>query len=282
MAKLSRRALFQWLARALALTAAGVLSGAFYITRLEPRWVHITRLTLAIPRLPEDFEGFRLVQLSDLHCDPVPLADLQAALTLAQNLRPDLFVLTGDYVLRSAASIFDLAPALAGLQAPHGVMAVLGNHDYWTNARTVHRGLTSAGITTLVNQGVMLRRGAGQLYIAGVDDGWSGAPDLASALADCPAETPAIVLWHEPDFADETAREARVVLQLSGHSHGGQVRLPGLGALVLPQFGRKYDMGLYQVGGLWHYTNRGLGYIWPPVRFNCPPEITAVTLTRAG
>lgn len=280
MAKLSRRTVFRWLARTLAVTAASTLTGAFYVTRVEPRWVQITRLTLVIPRLPPAFEGFRLVQLSDLHCGLVPVADLQAALGMAQNLHPDLFVLTGDYVVdTAAASIFELAPALAGLQAPQGVWAVLGNHDYWSDVQVVRQGLAHAGVPLLVNQGVMLTRGAANLYLAGVDDGWSGQPDLVGALSACPAHVPALVLWHEPDMADATARDPRVVLQLSGHSHGGQVRLPGLGALVLPRWGRKYAMGLYQVGGMWHYTNRGLGYIWPPVRFNCPPEITELTLS---
>lgn len=281
MAKLSRRTVFRWLARTVALTAAGVLGGAFYATRVEPRWVQITRLALVIPRLPLAFDGLRLVQLSDLHCGMAPVAELEAALNLAQSLQPDLFVLTGDYVVDDAASVFALVPALSSLRAPHGVWAVLGNHDYWSDVRVVKQGLTQAGVSVLVNQGVMLTRGTANLYLAGVDDGWSGQPNLAEALAACPAEVPALVLWHEPDLADETARDRRAVLQLSGHTHGGQVRLPGVGALALPRLGRKYDMGLYQVGGMWHHTNRGLGCVRLPVRFNCPPEITELTL-RAG
>ncbi len=281
MAKLSRRAVFRWLARTVAVTAVGALGGTFYATRLEPRWVQITRLALVIPRLPAAFDGLRVVQLSDLHCGLVPLDYLQATLRTAQNLHPDVWVLTGDYVVDNAASLLALAPALAGLRAPHGVWAVLGNHDYWSDVQVVRQGLAQGGVSLLLNQGVMLTQGTANLYLAGVDDGWSGQPNLGAALAACPPDVPAVVLWHEPDLADETARDPRAVLQLSGHSHGGQVRLPGLGALALPRLGRKYDMGLYQVGGMWHYTNRGLGYVWPPVRFNCPPEITELTL-RVG
>jgi uncharacterized protein len=206
---------------------------------------------------------------------------VQKAVTLANGLQPDLIVLTGDYVLESEESIFELAPALAALNARYGIFTVLGNHDLWTNAKTVRRGLQQAGLPVLINEGVSLSVGPAELYLAGLDDGWSGQPDLKPALAQLPPDTPAILLAHEPDLADTFALDGRISLQLSGHSHGGQVRLPGLGAPVLPYLGQKYDQGLYQVGSMWLYTNRGIGLGPAPIRFNCPPEITEITLVSA-
>ena len=111
-----------------------------------------------------------------------------------------------------------------------------------------------------------------------LDDAWSGEPDLADALADAPQGVPVVLMAHEPDFADEWSVDKRVSLQLSGHSHGGQVRLPGLGIPMLPQHARRYPAGLYRVNGMWLYTTRGVGMVGPPVRFNCRPEITLFTL----
>jgi predicted MPP superfamily phosphohydrolase len=132
----------------------------------------------------------------------------------------------------------------------------------------------------LDNSGVALSAGGSQLYLAGVDDCWSGAPDLELALDGAPAAAPVVLLAHEPDFADTFALDGRVSLQLSGHSHCGQVRLPGIGALVLPTYGQKYDAGLNKASNMWVYTTRGIGVIGPPVRFNCPPEITEIMLVR--
>jgi hypothetical protein len=133
----------------------------------------------------------------------------------------------------------------------------------------------------LVNQGIAVEHNGGLVYLAGLDDGWSGHPDLDTALQGAPDQAPVVLLCHEPDLADRYAADGRVALQLSGHSHGGQVRLPGKGPLVLPFLGRKYDFGLYHVGGMWLYTNRGLGCISVPYRYNCPPEVTHFTLVRA-
>lgn len=118
------------------------------------------------------------------------------------------------------------------------------------------------------------------IYLAGLDDIWSGRPDLQAALDQAPPNTPIILLAHEPDFADTASLDCRIVLQLSGHSHGGQVRLPGVGAPILPPLGRKYDQGLYKINDMWLYTTRGVGLGRIPIRINCSPEITEITLTR--
>jgi len=132
----------------------------------------------------------------------------------------------------------------------------------------------------LVNQGVELNIAGAPLYLAGLDDGWSGKPDLAAALRHAPASAPVILLLHEPDLADRVSSDPRISLQLAGHSHGGQIRLPKIGALVLPYLAMKYDQGLYRVRDMWLYTNRGIGVTNEPIRYNCPPEITLFTLLK--
>ncbi|RME72124.1 MAG: metallophosphoesterase [Chloroflexi bacterium] len=263
--------------------AGGLLStvgGYLYSTRLEANLLTIERVAIRLPHLPPALEGFRIVQLSDIHLHPFTQIEfVQAAVEQVNRMRPDLVALTGDYVLRRAESIFELAPVLGRLNARYGVVAILGNHDLWTSAAIVRQGLAGAGLPVLVNQGQTITVGRAVLYVAGVDDGWSGRPDLAAALSARPAEATTILLAHEPDLADDFAADGRVDLQLSGHSHGGQVRFPGIGAPILPYLGQKYDMGLYRLGQMWLYTNRGLGVIGPPVRFNCPPEVTEFTLT---
>jgi hypothetical protein len=247
----------------------------------------LERVTIPIAGLPPALEGLRIVQMSDLHLHPyTQIGLIEQAVDLANRLEPDLVALTGDYVLSSGASILELAPVLGRLRARLGVFAVLGNHDMWKGPRTITQELEQAGITVFANAGraLQIERGdeRGTLYLAGLSDGLTGHPDLRHALRDMPSNATCILLMHVPDVADEYAADGRVALQLSGHSHGGQVRLPGRGALILPPMGVKYDHGLYRVGDMWLYTNRGIGVTGPPVRFNCRPEVTQITLTTTS
>jgi hypothetical protein len=265
----------------LSLTGGG-LGGYYYVSQAEPHWPKVERIQIPLKNLDSALDGFKIVHLSDLHLFPYTTLDfIKAAVGAIQSLQPDLIALTGDYVLESAEAIFDLGPVLAGLNPRYGLYAVLGNHDLWTDRRVVRQGLEQQGIPVLTNTGRAIGVGRAALYVAGVDDGWSGQPDLAAALAGRPDHTPTLLLAHEPDQVDSFSADGRVSLQLSGHTHGGQVRLPGLGAPILPHLGRKYDQGLYRVNDTWLYTNRGLGVIWPPIRFNCRPEITEITLVGA-
>lgn len=272
---MKRRNFLKW---AGLLTVGGGLAavGSYqYATRIGPTRLVVEHLSLPVAALPPALDGFKIVQLSDIHLYPhTSLEFVQQAIAQVNTLGADIVVLTGDYVLQQASDINDLAVALADLEVKQGVYAVLGNHDLWTDAQTVQRGLERRDIPVLRNHAVKLAEG---LYLGGVDDVWSGKPDLTVTLADVPADVATVMLVHEPDWADVVAQDGRVSLQLSGHSHGGQVRIPGYGAPILPPYGEKYDMGLYQVQDMWLYTNRGLGVI-APVRFNCPPEITAITL----
>ncbi len=138
------------------------------------------------------------------------------------------------------------------------------------------------GLPILINQGLSLAVKQEILYLAGLDDGWSGQPDLKAALDKLPAGAPVILLVHEPDLADRFSLDGRVSLQLSGHSHGGQIRLPKIGSVILPYMAWKYDKGLYKINDMWLYTTIGIGVTNEPVRFNCPPEVAEITLVRAA
>jgi uncharacterized protein len=255
---------------------------------VEPRDLQPRRVTVLLRRLPEAFDGFRIAQISDIHFGPyMGRAGLERAVRLAESFHPDLLALTGDFVSHpwhkpngraGAMFIEPCADALAQLKGTR-MVAVLGNHDHSNGAKIVEAGLKQREISVPRNASLPLERGPDRLWIAGIDDAWVGRADLPRALTGIPKDEATILLAHEPDFADQATRFP-VDLQLSGHSHGGQVRLPGVGALVLPEMAQKYPMGLNRVGALQVYTNVGLGVINPPVRFLCPPEVTFLTLFK--
>ena len=163
------------------------------------------------------------------------------------------------------------------MRAPFGLWAVMGNHDAFTDPLRVTRALRAEGIQVLTNQSIPIEHNGGRFWLGGVDDVLEGTADLDVTFHQVPANEPTILLAHEPDYADSVASYP-VDLQLSGHTHGGQVRLPFLGPLYLVNLGRKYVWGLYKIGELTLYTNPGLGTVGVPVRWNCPPEITLLTL----
>ena len=265
-----------------ALAAVGLVGGAMWTLGVDPRQLVVRRVTARIPDLPAALDGFTIGQLSDLHAGRLVSEDcIRHAADVAMSLRPDLIALTGDYVWRGAENAETCARALSVLKAPYGVYGVLGNHDYWTgDVARVTRSLTDIGVTMLVNDSTRLEAGGTAWWLCGVDDVWSGKPDLETTLAGVPEQVFRLLLCHEPDYAD-TAAEHGIPLQLSGHSHGGQVRLPLLGAPVLPYLGRKYPIGLQRAGAsTLVYTNVGVGTTVPPVRLNCRPEVTHLTLRR--
>ena len=242
----------------------------------------VDKVPIRLQGLHPALEGFTILQMTDLHLYPLTQPELiKKSVAIANSLNPDLVVLTGDYVWRYLDAIDELAPILAALNARHGVYSTLGNHDYWLDPDVIKTTMEDAGLPVLVNQGLPISQGSGTFYLGGLDDGWGGNPDLEMTLDGAPADVPVVLLCHEPDLADQYSLDGRVSLQLSGHTHGGQIRLPGIGALILPYLGRKYDFGLYKVNHMLLYTNRGIGVISEPVRYNCPPEITQFTLQRA-
>lgn len=277
---MTRRAFLKWMGALGVTTGAGAL-GAAYAWNVEPHQIQVERVQIALPRLPSAFEGMTIAHLSDLHLGPyVSQEHLVTAVRMTNELKPDAIVLTGDLVNSSWHYIEPCAEIVSKFEAPLGVYAVLGNHDYWVGYLNLTlSSLRKTGVTLLRNQTVPLTRGRSTLYFVGIDDLWLRLANIQRALQNVPHNACKIALMHEPDFAD-IAAQAEIDLQLSGHSHGGQVRLPFFGPLILPKYGEKYPMGFYRVGNFTRlYTTRGIGVLPPGVRFNCPPEITFITLT---
>jgi predicted MPP superfamily phosphohydrolase len=256
----------------------------------ESNYPHVVRQEITLNRLPQAFDGFTIAQLSDFHYEHhFSAVPIRKSVEIVNGLRPDLTVLTGDFVtvpifdrerfLRSSAeTVLSCAAILGGIQGPS--YAILGNHDAEANPPLIVRALQDHDIPVLRNRSLPIERGNGRVWLAGIDDLLRGTPRIQTTLQGIPPDETTILLAHEPDFADEAARFP-VDLQLSGHSHGGQVWIPGIGAPWLPPMSRKYPRGLYRVGNLTLYTNMGIGTIRAPIRINCPPEVTLITL-RAG
>jgi predicted MPP superfamily phosphohydrolase len=271
------------------ITALNLFLGGFgYSTLVEPARLEVVQLTLQLPRLAPSFSGFRLLQISDIHMGGwMNRARLERVISAVEAQSADLIVITGDFVMgfgwddAKQASLDELVEAFSELAKTHKILAVLGNHDYWSNVSAVRAALATCGISNLSNDVYTLSRDGDLLHIAGVDDIRVNRHRLDAVLEKLPQQGAAILLAHEPDFADRSAETGRFDLQLSGHTHGGQIVIPFLGAPVLPYLGRKYPSGLYRVGTMWQYTNRGVGMARLPVRINCRPEITVFTLEGA-
>ncbi|HET7442412.1 MAG TPA: metallophosphoesterase [Terriglobales bacterium] len=269
---------------------AGVGTAAAFVESEHPRLV---RVEIALPRLPQKLDGFTIAQLSDFHYDEyfsrTPIA---TAVKMVNALNPDMVALTGDFVTvplataeverapKAARDAVPCAQLLGGLRARCGSFAVLGNHDESSDPDEVTAALQQSDIRVLRNQALPVEREGERFWLAGINDALWGEADLKKTLRDVPAEAATVLLCHEPDFADEAANYP-VDLQLSGHSHGGQVRLPLIGPPFLPPMARKYPWGLRRVGRMMLYTNCGVGTIRIPVRWNCPPEVTLIIL-RSG
>lgn len=268
--------LFQKIGLALSL----LLLAVYYVHDLEPSWVEVRNVSMPLPHLATEFSGYRIVQLSDIHADRWMTAKrIRKIVERVNRMHPDLVVLTGDFVTRNAPRFAPNLTVLNALRPVDRTLAILGNHDAWTDPALIQKTLETAGIPVLNNRVVTLDRPSAQLHIAGVGDVWAQRDRLDEVLAALPSTGAAILLAHEPDFADTSAATGRFDLQLSGHSHGGQIHVPFM-KRVLPPLAHKYPLGQYQVGSMIQYTNRGLGSSGIPIRFNCRPEITIFTLQK--
>ena len=276
-------------AAAASIAAAGAVTvGSDAIFR-EPNHPRLERVEVLLQKLPARLDGFTIAQLSDFHYDPhFTATPIEAAVNVVNGLNADLAVLCGDYVtapllgarrgwLRAAEAADPCARLLGRLRTRLGVVAVLGNHDAFTDPGHVTRALEVEGIRVLRNQSIPIEHNGASFWLAGVNAVLGGGANIHEALRGVPGSKAVVLLCHEPDFADQVARFG-VDLQLSGHSHGGQVRLPLVGPLYLPPLARKYPWGLRRIGPMLLYTNCGIGTIRIPVRWNCPPEITVFTL----
>lgn len=299
-----------------------VLSFIIYIYHIEPNWIEVKNIDLNLPNLSQEFEGWKIVQVSDIHISEwMTEKRLENIVNLINEQTPDIVVLTGDFFSQytsysrriNRASIsylnehpslfkrilnktglykstweeksFDddrqiLSNTLIKLKPRYKSFSVLGNHDYGTNFSLVEQGLKDANIINLKNDVYIFENNNNYLNIAGVDDIMFRKDNLDLVLEKLPKTGVNILLAHEPDFAPQSAATNRFEVQLSGHSHGGQVSIPFFGAPFLPPYGEIYINGLYKVKNMIQYTNRGVGMAYPYIRFNCRPEITIFTLRR--
>ncbi len=274
----------------------------------EMNWIfsaplRVETMTIAIADLSTSLKGTKLVQLSDLHYDGVRLSEdlLAQAIEASNQAEPDLVLLTGDYVTDDPTPINQLVQRLKHLQSRAGIYAVLGNHDlhYHRSKAQVIDALSSIGVRVLWNA-IAYPLGS-ELAVVGVPDLWSREFNPAPVMNQLDPKTPRIVLSHNPDTA-ELLQQWRVDLQLSGHTHGGQVVIPGFGPAPIlmdklqPHIPKRmqrwipfmractrvvrhweWAQGLHQVGNNQLYVNRGLGS-YEPGRLFCPPEVTVITL----
>jgi len=263
---------------AAAVGAVGLV-GLAYATMHEPRSPRLEQVSLALPNLPAALDGLRIGQMSDLHLGMrFSHENSRWAVRQMATHRPDLIVFTGDFVSYEHA-IADIPEVLRELPpAPLGSFAVPGNHDYWEGLPAIRHTLALIGIELLINTHRVLDIRGNGLVLAGVDDLWDGQPDLAATLAGAPSGAFRLLLAHCPDHADEAA-DHQIHLQLSGHTHGGHMHMPGLGSFCLPRYGWRYPIGQAQVGPTSLYVSRGLSGL--PLRLGCPPEATIITLRRA-
>jgi predicted MPP superfamily phosphohydrolase len=256
-----------------------VLGGLRALSR-RPR---VYRHTITVDGLAPGFAGYRIAQISDIHCGPfTPEGRVRRWVEQVNELGADLVAVTGDLITSGADHVAAVAGALSGLRARDGVFGCMGNHDYFTDGEAFAAELGRRGLPVLRNRGVVLERAGGQLYLCGVDDTWTRRHDIPRALRGRPPGVPAVLLAHDPALFAEAAAHG-VALTLSGHTHGGQLAVPvaprrwNLARLMTP-----FTVGLYRLGSSVLYVNRGLGTTGPPVRMGARPEIAVLTLVPAS
>jgi uncharacterized protein len=271
------------LLRLLLVAIAILFATSVYAQGVEPRWLNVKQVDVTIAGLDPVFEGYKIVQLTDLHARSAIMNRQQLAkvANVASQQQPDTIVLTGDYITDDAGKSEEmLANAFGQLHAKDGVIATMGNHDRadLKGSRSIERALQQGNVKLLNNSVHSIERQGHLLNIAGVDDVWLKYADLPKTIAQLPNTGANILLAHEPDFGDIAAASYRFELQLSGHSHGGQIVLPFL-PRIAPVWGKKYINGLYQLGGMQLYVSPGVGTTGPPqARFNCRPEVSVIVL----
>lgn len=265
---------------------------------VNSRQVRRVDLTVFLKNLPPAFEGLKIGQITDIHAGPlVPRSLIREGVDLIMEAKPDLIVLTGDFVSGptkilwtsyggfSQKSLDGCMGELSRLRARMGVFAVLGNHDFWAGPNVVSKviqSLENAGIQVLRNQAIALKAGGETLHLLGVDDYWENSYSLEKTFKDVPPDVCRIMLSHNPDVnQDIDLQKEHVDLILSGHTHGGQFVLPGLGALYIPSsFGQKYRIGLVKDGLRQTYVSAGLGLFFVPLRINCPADVSLIVLRK--
>jgi predicted MPP superfamily phosphohydrolase len=263
--------------RVFAESVSGIAREAFY----ESQNLIVERQKVILRRLPRSFDNLRVAQLSDVHHSPTTsAAQITRAVELANELQPDLTVLTGDYVSHEIEYIAPVAEILGKLTARYGVYAVLGNHDHLTDAPMLTDLFRAENIKVLSNEGFRFEIGSESVWFCGVDDATLNLHDLTLALSGAKKDEFKFLLSHNPSILRQAAH-AGVDLILSGHTHGGQIRLRQNDEnAILPR--TRSRSGLFHRGATQIYISRGIGTVVLPVRYQCPPEITLLELKCAN
>lgn len=264
---------------------------ALYAGEIERHWIDIVHRDIRISGLPDEFDGMTIAQLSDIHLNEYtePFL-LREAVDHINRMQPDMVLLTGDYVSAEVLSkkmtmsaAWNCASLLGNIRCPLKY-AILGNHDIIAGGNEITEAIATKGIPVLRNACLPVERAGSRIWLAGLDDPVLGRPNPELAVPVAirnKRHEPVILMCHAPDFVDRIADHPvsqSIDLVLSGHTHGGQVRLPFLGAMHLPPGGRKYIEGWFGLGSMQLYVNRGIGAVGLPFRFNCRPEITLLRL----
>jgi uncharacterized protein len=283
--KMTRRRFLKGTLGAMLTTIAAGSGGYTYANRIEPSLLDVKKLQMKHALIPKSFDGIKIVQFSDTHLGfQYNLNQLRRLVDKINGISPDIILFTGDlmdepnkYVERDL-----IAPILKKLNAPLGKYCIYGNHDHGGYGSDLYKRIMhTANFTLLLNEAKPIHlKNNGTIYLVGIDDAMLGRPDIGFAMEKVPDNVFSILLSHAPDLAD-AASHFKVNWQLSGHSHGGQVKIPFVGALVIPPFAKKYPEGLYSIGEvdpLLLYVNRGLGTTRLPFRFLAKPELTIFTL----
>lgn len=271
---ISRRTFFKW---GLVAGGAFALDGFFF----EPKALRVETPVVPIRGLSTEFDGFTICQITDVHHSVLVDIDyVDHVVKTSNSLNPDLTVLTGDYIDEDRRRIPAVIKSLSRLKARCGVVSILGNHDNFVDKEYTKECLAAYNIPLLENSRRIIEAGSSRLCIAGVKDYLEDEPDASGALKGVGDATPRLLLAHHPDYCEYLPRGERIDLVLSGHTHGGQVRLLFKIAPIVPSaFGQKYSGGLVRLeSGTKVYVSRGIGVVGIPVRFNCPPELTLITL----
>jgi predicted MPP superfamily phosphohydrolase len=264
------------------------LAVGVYSHKIEPFWPSFPEIPIRIKGLPKSFENYRIAQVTDMHTGRVPLAYLQRVLAQLNDLKPDLVAFTGDLIHHDASQIPAVESLLKSVAAPFAVS--YGNHDFGPFRgndepfdpdlpEQLEKAVTAAGAPVLRNRSMPINRGNERLWLVGLDDLWFGEFNPSLAFADVPRNEPVICLSHNPDTAEMLAPHGPDLI-LSGHTHGGQIRIPFYGAIRLNVAQPQYDMGHFHLPASQLYVSRGVGYIIS-LRFNCRPEVPVFRLVCA-
>lgn len=259
---------------------AGNLSKVAKLAIDEANSLSLEKIGITLERLPKKLDGFKIIHLSDIHHSPfTSIEHIKRAVKIANRLKPDMFILTGDYVSHETQYIAPVARVLGKLRSEFGTYACLGNHDHWTDAELVTKHFRQEGINLLINEGFRFECRGGSFWLAGVDDHMVGRTDVPAALKGSYPDEMKLLLAHNPIIFRKAVR-AGIDLTLSGHTHGGQVKIRDTEKRILPR--RRLSSGLHRRKSSQIYITRGIGTVVLPVRYQCPPEISLLDLRSGG